>query len=141
MASVITEVTESVKRSKENIDAFNNDVKHLENYIAGKDKMMLTIAHIRSHYVDPLSIDTIYEKAIPALLSELDPHSEYIPAKLYDKVNENLEARYKGLYIIGDGSGITHSGASDASSSRSMRSTAIRRSGAKDASAPFRRLT
>ena len=60
MASVITEVTESVKRSKENIDAFNNDVKHLENYIAGKDKMMLTIAHIRNNYVDYLSLDTIY---------------------------------------------------------------------------------
>ena len=25
------------------------------------------------------------------------------------KVNENLETKYKGLYIIGDGSGITHS--------------------------------
>ena len=25
------------------------------------------------------------------------------------KVDENLETKYKGLYIIGDGSGITHS--------------------------------
>ena len=24
-------------------------------------------------------------------------------------VDENLESRYKGLYVIGDGSGITHS--------------------------------
>ena len=24
-------------------------------------------------------------------------------------IDENLESRYKGLYIIGDGSGVTHS--------------------------------
>lgn len=100
MASVITEVTESVKRSKENIDAFNNDVKHLENYIAGKDKMMLTIAHIRNNYVDYLSLDTIYEKAIPSLLAELDPHSAYIPARDFESVNESLEGHFEGIGIV-----------------------------------------
>lgn len=100
MASVITEVTESVKRSKENIDAFNNDVKHLENYIAGKDKMMLTIAHIRNNYVDYLSLDTIYEKAIPSLLAELDPHSAYIPARDFEAVNESLEGHFEGIGIV-----------------------------------------
>lgn len=100
MASVITEVTESVKRSKENIDAFNNDVKHLENYIAGKDKMMLTIAHIRNNYVDYLSLDTIYEKAIPSLLTELDPHSAYIPARDFESVNESLEGHFEGIGIV-----------------------------------------
>lgn len=100
MASVINEVTESVKRSKENIDAFNNDVKHLENYIAGKDKMMLTIAHIRNNYVDYLSLDTIYEKAIPSLLAELDPHSAYIPARDFEAVNESLEGHFEGIGIV-----------------------------------------
>lgn len=100
MASVITEVTESVKRSKENIDAFNNDVKHFENYIAGKDKMMLTIAHIRNNYVDYLSLDTIYEKAIPSLLAELDPHSAYIPARDFESVNESLEGHFEGIGIV-----------------------------------------
>ena len=35
-----------------------------------------------------------------------------VEVKFYNmevKVNDNLESRYKGLYIIGDGSGITHS--------------------------------
>ena len=31
----------------------------------------------------------------------------YFPCTI--AVNENLESSYKGLYIIGDGSGITHS--------------------------------
>ena len=35
-----------------------------------------------------------------------------VEVKFYNmevEVNENLEAGYKGLYVIGDGSGITHS--------------------------------
>ena len=35
-----------------------------------------------------------------------------VEVKFYNmevEVNEKLESRYKGLYIIGDGSGITHS--------------------------------
>ena len=35
-----------------------------------------------------------------------------VEVKFYNmevKVNEDLESRYEGLYIIGDGSGITHS--------------------------------
>ncbi len=98
--ATIERLTDYVIRSQHDIENFNKEIASLENYIAGKDKMMLTIAHIRSHYVDPLSIDTIYEKAIPALLSELDPHSEYIPAKLYDKVNENLEGEFDGIGIV-----------------------------------------
>ena len=53
------------------------DIAALEDMVSGKDKMLNTLFAIRTHYVDPINIDTLYEKAIPALLSELDPHSEY----------------------------------------------------------------
>ena len=96
----IERLSEFVTRSRADIEKFTNDVAALENYMAGKDKLMLTIAHIRNSYVDHIALDTIYEKAIPALLSELDPHSEYIPAKLFDRVNENLEGEFDGIGIV-----------------------------------------
>lgn len=65
-----------------------------------QDKMMQTVNAVRNYYVDPIDLDTIYEKAIPSLLSELDPHSEYIPARLFNKVNESLEGEFDGIGIV-----------------------------------------
>ena len=76
------------------------DIAALEDMVSGKDKMLNTLLAIRTHYVDPINIDTLYEKAIPALLSELDPHSEYIPAKMFNKVNESLEGEFDGIGIV-----------------------------------------
>jgi carboxyl-terminal processing protease len=55
---------------------------------------------MRNYYVDPIKLEDIYEKAIPALLSELDPHSEYIPAKMFSQVNESLEGEFDGIGIV-----------------------------------------
>ena len=96
----ILRLSEFIERSRADIEKFNSDVATLESYVSGNDKLMQTISHVRNHYVDPISLDTIYEKAIPALLSELDPHSEYIPAKLFDRVNENLEGEFDGIGIV-----------------------------------------
>lgn len=96
----ILRLSEFIERSRADIEKFNSDVAALESCISGNDKLMQTISHVRNHYVDPISLDTIYEKAIPALLSELDPHSEYIPAKLFDRVNENLEGEFDGIGIV-----------------------------------------
>lgn len=65
-----------------------------------QDKMMQTVNAVRNYYVDPIDLDTIYEKAIPSLLSELDPHSEYIPARLFNQVNESLEGEFDGIGIV-----------------------------------------
>ena len=65
-----------------------------------QDKMMQTVNAVRNYYVDPIDLDTIYEKAIPSLLSELDPHSEYIPARLFNEVNESLEGEFDGIGIV-----------------------------------------
>ena len=79
---------------------YAREMAAMEQYMAGEDKMMQTIAFVRNYYVDPIKLDTIYEKAIPALLSELDPHSEYIPAKMFAQVNESLEGEFDGIGIV-----------------------------------------
>ena len=79
---------------------YAREMAAMEQYMAGEDKMVQTIAFVRNYYVDPIKLDTIYEKAIPALLSELDPHSEYIPAKMFAEVNESLEGEFDGIGIV-----------------------------------------
>lgn len=76
------------------------DILAMEQYMANSDKMMQTILSIRNAYVNPISLDSIYEVAIPKLLAELDPHSEYIPAKSFQQVNESLEGEFDGIGIV-----------------------------------------
>ena len=78
----------------------SKDVSAMERMMSGGDKLMQTIITVRNNYVDPIELDTIYEKAIPKLLSELDPHSEYIPAKMFESVNESLEGEFDGIGIV-----------------------------------------
>ena len=83
-----------------NMAEYAREMAAMEQYLAGDDKLLQTIAFVRNYYVDPVQLDTIYEKAIPALLSELDPHSEYIPAKMFSSVNESLEGEFDGIGIV-----------------------------------------
>ena len=82
------------------MEEYAREMAALEAQLAANDKMLQTIAYLRNYYVDPVLLDTIYEKAIPALLSELDPHSEYIPAKMFSEVNESLEGEFDGIGIV-----------------------------------------
>jgi carboxyl-terminal processing protease len=54
---------------------------------------------IHSRYVDSVGIDTLGTKAINVILSELDPHSIYIPADQLKSVNEDLEGNFEGIGI------------------------------------------
>lgn len=90
----------NVGEYEKSMTKFAKEMADMEKLLAGGDKLMQTIATIRNNYVDPIELDTLYEKAIPAILSELDPHSEYIPAKMFESVNESLEGEFDGIGIV-----------------------------------------
>lgn len=100
MQGLVRSMSESVGRYESDMEAFTQDMEAMERLLSGRDKMMQTILSVRNHYVDPVALDTIYEKAIPALLSELDPHSEYIPQKMFEQVNSSLEGEFDGIGIV-----------------------------------------
>jgi carboxyl-terminal processing protease len=54
---------------------------------------------IRTRYVDDVSLDTLGQYAIETMLSELDPHSVYIPASDLSGVNEDLAGRFEGIGV------------------------------------------
>lgn len=100
MRNLVLQMSEQLGRSRVGAGGFAEDMSALERHLAGDDKLMQTIMHINRYYVDPIDLDTIYEKVLPELLSELDPHSEYIPAKYFERVNEPLEGEFDGIGIV-----------------------------------------
>ena len=54
---------------------------------------------IDDQYVDTVNIADLVEKAMPEILSELDPHSTYISAKDAKEANEDLKGSFSGIGI------------------------------------------
>ncbi|RQO32162.1 carboxyl-terminal protease [Taibaiella sp. KBW10] len=61
------------------------------------DRLEEMIDIIHEKYVDSVSSDSLYNDAISGILSHLDPHTSYIPAKDFESVNANLEGNFKGI--------------------------------------------
>lgn len=54
---------------------------------------------ISRKYVDKENVDSLGTSAIQTILSQLDPHSVYIPAQELKQVNEDLEGQFFGIGI------------------------------------------
>jgi carboxyl-terminal processing protease len=63
------------------------------------DKLSNVLNYIERGYVDKIDKDKLIEDAIPKILSALDPHSQYIPAKDLQEVNEPLEGNFSGIGV------------------------------------------
>jgi len=66
---------------------------------AGEQKFGLVMDMIEHDYVDAVDMDSLVEKVLPSLLSNLDPHSVYIPAESLKAVNEDLDGSFSGVGI------------------------------------------
>lgn len=66
---------------------------------AGVAKLDEVFALLNEHYIDPVAVDSLVEVLIPDLLESLDPHTAYIPAEDFDKVNSELEGSFSGIGI------------------------------------------
>lgn len=54
---------------------------------------------IDDQYVDTVNINDLVEKAMPQILSELDPHSVYITAREGEIANDDLRGSFSGIGI------------------------------------------
>lgn len=50
-------------------------------------------------YVDTLNGDALFEQTISDMLHKLDPHSNYIPAKDLQAMNESIEGKFGGIGV------------------------------------------
>lgn len=71
-----------------------------QRYISDNDRKLNTILNlVAEDYVDTININDLIEMSIPEILSNLDPHTIYIPAKDLQAVNDELEGSFGGVGI------------------------------------------
>ncbi|MBW9198756.1 S41 family peptidase [Bacteroidales bacterium SW299] len=63
------------------------------------NKLNALLHIIDEQYVDTVNITDLVEEAMPQILSELDPHSSYIPAKDLEAVTADLKGSFSGIGI------------------------------------------
>lgn len=64
-----------------------------------KNPVQEILTLVKQKYVDTVNIDSLGEFAIQDLLSQLDPHSVYIPPVELDMVNEKMQGNFQGVGI------------------------------------------
>jgi carboxyl-terminal processing protease len=67
--------------------------------VSSPGELQEVIDLVRNRYVDPVNTDSLRELAIDEVLSALDPHSIYIPARNLREVNEDLAGRFEGIGV------------------------------------------
>ena len=65
----------------------------------GQEKLGEILSLIHNDYVDEVDLDSLIEQSLPDLIANLDPHSNYIPAKDLKAVNDELEGSFSGIGI------------------------------------------
>lgn len=66
---------------------------------SGMNKVDELMELVHRCYVDSLEMNEIIEKTMPKILTELDPHSTYIPAKDLEATNADLRSSFSGIGI------------------------------------------
>ena len=66
---------------------------------SGSNKLNNLLHIIDAQYVDTVDVNNLVEKAVPQILSELDPHSVYIAAKDVQIANDDLRGSFSGVGI------------------------------------------
>ena len=73
---------------------------HRLSIINSSGNKLNNLLHIvDDQYVDTININDVVEKAMPQILSELDPHSVYIAAKDVQIANDDLKGSFSGVGI------------------------------------------
>ena len=62
-------------------------------------KLELILDQIEKNYVDTIDYEKFVEKILPSIMSNLDPHSIYLPPVELEQAEESLEGNFSGIGI------------------------------------------
>jgi len=63
------------------------------------NKVDVLLDIINEEYVDTVNMKNLIENAMTKIVSELDPHSNYIPTNALETINENMNGHFAGVGI------------------------------------------
>lgn len=78
---------------------FGGYLSTLDHQSTGEKKLRELFTAIDEYYVDDVDLDSLVELSLPAIISNLDPHSSYIPVNEREEVNSELEGSFGGIGI------------------------------------------
>lgn len=67
--------------------------------LESNNKFNTILNMISDRYVDSVDTDILIESSIQGMIQRLDPHSQYIPARDLERVNEQLDGKFGGVGI------------------------------------------
>ncbi|MDR2361326.1 MAG: S41 family peptidase [Prevotellaceae bacterium] len=62
-------------------------------------KLELVLQQVQDNYLDTVHIPTLIENSLPLIMTELDPHSQYISAEDMARANESIEGNFDGIGV------------------------------------------
>ncbi len=78
---------------------FTDNSDNLFTTNSKKDKLNRLIDYIDYEYVDEVNTDSIVDVTVNGILSNLDPHSTYIPKENLKQVTENMKGDFVGIGV------------------------------------------
>lgn len=79
--------------------AFGNVIAQKVSAEKSKQKFNEVLSYIEDRYVDEPDYEKLVDEAIIGMVAELDPHSEYMTAEEYKKMQEPLQGNFEGIGV------------------------------------------
>lgn len=64
-----------------------------------QSKVDQLLEYLQEAYVDPMNMDSLTDEVMQSIVSQLDPHSAYIPKKDLEIVNSELSGSFSGIGV------------------------------------------
>ena len=80
-------------------NSFAQTEQEVPDFRKSAEKITALLYHLENSYVDSVDLNDVVDETIREVLTELDPHSVYIPAEDVQRANEGLEGNFEGIGI------------------------------------------
>ena len=64
------------------------------------EKIARALYYLENRYVDTVNLDKMVDVMLEGLMTQLDPHSTYIPLDRVESANEQLDGSFEGVGIV-----------------------------------------
>ena len=71
-----------------------------KDYATLNEKIGEVLNLVNRNYVDVIDVDSVGDRMLAAILSELDPHSTYLSIRAKERTEEMLRGNFEGVGIV-----------------------------------------